>query len=438
MERKNSMKKYIQFLVSALVFFLPWQTIYITREQFLQDVKFQYGTLGFYATEILLWVCVFFFMWRIYQNKKHAPQQILFSWTKDRLFLFAILLFCLFSFGSIVWSLDAPLALQQSLRILEAMLLFIILVFGSVDFSKVTKWFIAGGVVQSVLGIYQFLSQSTFSYKWLGLVAHPVAQAGTSVIVGDGVGRVMRAYGAFAHPNILGGYLCITLVFTTFLFLKEYKKHWFYIVLYSICFSLQFMALFFTWSRSAWIATVLFFLGVCVYSIKNKIRESLLILCSLLLCIPVAIWYAPLLHVRVAHESAHEIRSTQERMVGYSQALSLWKGAALFGVGAGNYTTASYVMNPALPGYVYQPVHSVPLLIITEFGIIGCMLLFGIGSRFYTLVYQNSSRKYQGLFLSGILVVLSLFDHYLYSSYVGILLVSLYFAFVSHFLLSRE
>ena len=51
---KISLINSLRTLLGLLLFLLPWQTIWITQERFLNGAKWQYGTQGFYATEFLL------------------------------------------------------------------------------------------------------------------------------------------------------------------------------------------------------------------------------------------------------------------------------------------------------------------------------------------------------------------------------------------------
>lgn len=460
-------EKILQFCIASFLFLLPWQTIFITEEKFLNGSKWQYGTLGFYATEILLWLGIFsfyfFYIKKVFAYKKEG--KIKFSWTSDRLFIFSVLLFLLYCFTSTFWSIDRSVAWQQALFFLEAFLFFFILYLGPIDFKYLAKYFIAGAVLQSLLGIYQFLTQSTFAFKWLGLVSHPVFQAGTSIIEGDVIGRILRAYGAFSHPNVFAGYLFVSLVATTLLFLKEAFKNISQLFFQVLVFAIQVIALFFTFSRSSWIAFGLFFLGLFLFFLKNKLfgdvhifnknqkddfvsiksnfcKKNLslshLFITFFFLVSLLTLTYWPLIHTRIANQSSHEIQSTQERVVGYKEALQLWRRSSWIGVGAGNYTRALYENNPNRPGYEYQPVHNVPLLFLTEFGIFGIVFLFGIIISFCRFALQNSQQKYSIFFFISLLLILSLFDHYLYSSYIGTLLFALYFSLVFRFLLEKE
>ena len=66
----GKLDKLIKILLSSILFLLPWQTIYITKENFLNGEKWQSGTLGFYALEGLLWLCaILFIVWFYKKNK---------------------------------------------------------------------------------------------------------------------------------------------------------------------------------------------------------------------------------------------------------------------------------------------------------------------------------------------------------------------------------
>ncbi len=424
--------KILQRCINAFLFLLPWPTIYITREVFLHGAKWQAGTMGFFATEILLWSCISIFVFLYLKKIREIKiQKIEFTWSVDRVFVLSLLLFLLYCMASALWSSERQLAQQQSLHILEACLFFLVLYLAPIDRVQATKYFIVGAVVQSVLGIFQFLTQSTFSYKWLGLVAHPVQELGTSVIAGEGIGRVLRAYAAFSHPNVFAGYLVVAIFCTVFLLLQERKNNFL-----KFAFSLELIALFFTFSRAAWIVVILFFLGCEIVSRMRRVEwySFLQKLCSValvLFCL-LSMLYWPLIHTRISHDSRLEIQSTEERVTGYKEAFQIWKQAPWLGVGAGNYTVALSQVHPNQPGYMYQPVHNVPLLFGAEFGLVGVMLLFGVLITFYRFSLQNSHQKYQMLFLTVLFFLFFLFDHYLFSSFVGLMLCAFSFSVFSN------
>src|SRR3990167_6847513 len=136
---KTNLERSLSYCLVALLFLLPWQTIWLTKERFLNGVKWEYGTLGVYATEILLWTCAILFIFWYWPRAKLRVTSYPASGrdpahgggglrvTKDRLFVFACLLFTLYSLLSSLWSSDRDLAFQHTLRVMEAFILFFML-----------------------------------------------------------------------------------------------------------------------------------------------------------------------------------------------------------------------------------------------------------------------------------------------------------------------
>jgi hypothetical protein len=159
------LQEILSFFIRAFLFVLPWQTVYIFREVFVTEYKFEYATLGFYTTETLLWMMVVLFMVWYWKKMKFEIGNWKLEWrlTSDRAFVLSVLLFISYLFISILWSTDKDLALQQSLHVMEAFLLFFVLFLGPLDFKSAIKWLVIGASLPSLLGIWQFFSQSTFS-----------------------------------------------------------------------------------------------------------------------------------------------------------------------------------------------------------------------------------------------------------------------------------
>src|SRR3989338_8590364 len=147
MERKtpdNFLTGVLKKLLGLLLFFLPWQTIWIYREQVLNGVKWEYGTLGLYGTEVLLWAAVFvFIVWYVKRgNFQFSMFNVQFS--KDRIFLLLCFVFIIYAFLSSLWAIDADVARQQALRIMEAFLLFLMLYVGPLKFKEAAAWVVGG------------------------------------------------------------------------------------------------------------------------------------------------------------------------------------------------------------------------------------------------------------------------------------------------------
>ena len=460
---KFSISNILNILLKVFLFLLPWQTIWIYRESFLGGVKWEYGTLGFYATEILLWIIVVVFM--IWYIKKFRVQSSKFKVrvTKDRVFLFSVL--CLISYAiiSAFWASDRDLAWQQGLRILEMFLLFFVLYLGPVDFKLTVKWLVLGAIIPSLLGIWQFLTQTTFASTLFGLAVHPAWQSGTSIIASETIGRWLRAYGPFSHPNVFGGYLVIVLWLSLRGGARATTKQspgdlekikninllgiassadanrlprndmFFYLTSYVLCLT----CLFFTFSRSAWLALLIGLVVLCWRNLSQPGKACLPARqgWGLFLIMPVVLFsllsfiFFPLLQTRTSNSTISETRSITERTTGYREAWQMIKQNPVLGVGAGNYTVALWRMDKWRPVWELQPVHNVLLLFIAELGFVGVGLFLLVILTFFSFQLTDSKYQLRCYLLSVICILpLLLFDHYLYSSYFGLMLSTVFFA----------
>ena len=161
--------------------------------------------------------------------------------------------------------------------------------------------------------------------------------------------------------------------------------------------------------------------------------NNFIILSSIIIAI-LSVIYFPLVATRLTSQSIPEVRSVEERINGYSEAWQLFKQQPVLGVGAGNYTLALFQQDPSRPGWEYQPVHNMIVLFAVEQGIVGILLFLLVILSF--IIFQISNGRYQ---LSGncgscylLFVICYLifagFDHYLYSSYVGLMLLAVFLA----------
>lgn len=421
--KQRPVQSLLVFCLYSFLFLLPWQTIYIFQ-------KTQNGTVGIFGFEILLWVLFILFTFTKPPKQKQISK-------KYSLFQKILFLFFLYCFVSVFFASQKLLAFFQIIRIGEAFILYYMLTHIHYKKTVALMCFLAGSAVQSVLGIFQFLTQSTVSFKWLGLVAHPVFETGSSVVQSLEAGRVLRAYGAFPHPNVFGGYLVVSIFLTTIIFIKYFqnsqnekifskqffksffsKKTSFILLLLA----LHITALFFTFSRSAWLAAALWFTTLFFFFFKQKNKKIfflffLLIFQVIFLCTT----HISLLKTRIQASSVHEIRSIEERKNLSLRALQIFKTQPLFGVGVGNYVSAVRTQNSSVQ--IIEPVHMVPLLILVEFGVVG--VLFIMLLAFVFLKQQKIKRE--DYFFLIVISPLFVFDHYLYSLPFGVLLVATFF-----------
>lgn len=422
---------WLKRILKAYLFVLPWQTVFIFQERLLNGSKWQYGTLQFFVTEGLLWLLIFLFMFWYYKRYKQERKHKKIKATKGRLFLGSMLLFIIYTSASVLWALDPAIAQQYSLYVMEASFLFLIIVLGPLSTKEILQWFIYGSFLPAVLGIVQFITQSTFSYTSIGLSLHEVQTPGTSILQVEGR-RILRAYGTLSHPNVFGGYLVmVSTAILGFVALKknDFQKMWFV----RITGVFVIAALFFTYSRSAWIALAIIVCGIIILVPRKKynVLFSALGYAAILGVFLITMFRSHLVG-RITINNIYETISIEERVSGVEESFGIIKDHIWLGVGPGNYTYAMYQNNSDRPGWEYQPVHVVFLLALAELGIVGYGLIFAIIFTFFHLFRARSTKMYV-VFGVGIVAMapLLLFDHYLYTSYIGIVLVALYLALLT-------
>ncbi|MDD4332493.1 MAG: O-antigen ligase family protein [Patescibacteria group bacterium] len=453
----DKLKKIIEYGLYLLVFLLPWQTRLFLRPGILNRGYFEYGTISLYGTDILLILILLLFV--VYKFSIFNPptgragfqfsNKLQFSISKIWWIVGGI---DLFIFISIFFAPDKILAVYHYILFLLGVGLFWLITSVKYDKAKFIWSLTAGIFLQACLGIWQFLTQSTFAFKWLGLAEHPAANY-SSVIETIGGGRWLRAYGGLDNPNILGGVLVVAILL---LFChselapvatgageesrldrisrdpssRKFSGLRMTLILFTI-YCLLFTTLFFTFSRAAWLGLAIGLAAILILAIIKKdffAQKSVLkiILIGALVFFIFGNIYSDLLSTRLSDETRLEIKSNTERIESFSDAKNIIKKHWLFGVGIGNYTLALSQEKPGLPFYLYQPTHNVFLLIWSEIGIFGLafFLLFLLSTFYYllsNLKKEISIEAYSYLAIIIALLVIFQFDHWWWSLHFGVL-----------------
>lgn len=421
--------KTIEYLFCLFIFLLPWQTRLIWQEADLNGAVWEYGRFSLYGTEILLWLILFLYgAWLIFSGwfKKISAAEF-FSRLKNPAYLVYWLLvaFLLLAGLSISWSLDPQLAYLRWFVLIEAgALMSLVLVF-NLSLQRIGIAWVAAAVGQSVFAVSQFFLQYTFANKWLGLAEHRPAAFG-SIVLETQSERWLRAYGSLPHPNILAGFLVIALLFLFWLaFLAKTRGQRIFILTALAAIA---PALFFTFSRSAWLALVFCLLLLYFWLEKRKeqylkpVFFKMVFLTSLIFIILATLLW-PLVFTRLAGQRRLEDASISQRLAYTDQALTLIKGDWLSGQGIGNYTLAVYQkINAAWPGYAYQPVHNLYLLVLAELGIFGAAV-FGLALFLLFISFNRviSWEKVIAFLCLFAVLFISLFDHYFWTLYFGVM-----------------
>ena len=316
---------------------------------------------------------------------------------------------------SVLWSYDRQISLFTSLHLWLVLLLILSLRGWNAAWNYIMIGLCIALSFELVLGFAGFARQSTaflepLDMEWPG--AQSAELRGASVVQLTNGSRVLRAYGTMPHPNILGGFVLLTLLGPASLFLFSERINYPALML----FSLGVVLLALTFSRSAWLGFLAFlsFLLLKSYPLDRG-RLSLLISVSVL---TMALTISPLrelIFTRVSNAPvATEQLSTFGREWLNEQAQRMFYESPLSGVGIGSFILK--LSTYAVEGALIEPVHGIPLLVAAELGIPGLLLLSGAALAGAGGLLKAKTPG--SILASAILVglgVIGLFDHYLWT-----------------------
>jgi len=326
-----------------------------------------------------------------------------------------LLSLCTLASLSVLWSLDWRISLHVSFHLWLVFGLYLALR----SDPHAWRWFALGScaalVMQALIGFWQFGFQSTaftmaLGLEWPGELTPQIS--GASVVqLADGT-RWLRAYGTLPHPNLLGGFALAFLAAPVTFFLVQTKRKLAPLMIFVV--SIILIAL--TFSRSAWLGLCAFALTILLHARRFERKRLMTLgltsaLCFLVLVIPLR----QLFFTRVADDQPQtEQVSTYTRLWLIERTWEIIQRRPLLGIGIGNYSLA--LSQHVADFYDIEPVHNTPLLIMSELGIGGAVLLIGLAAAIAKKVMP--SRQPVAIILSGAIVALaaiSFFDHYLWT-----------------------
>ncbi|HZD10736.1 MAG TPA: O-antigen ligase family protein, partial [Candidatus Binatia bacterium] len=226
-------------------------------------------------------------------------------------------------------------------------------------------------VIQGLVGCLQFVFQRDLGLTLIGELPLNPAFSGVTVLRARGL-PWLRAYGLTAHPNLYGALLALCLLLL--LVWRPPRSRQETLALLPI-FALGLAGLFFSFSRTAWLAGALSFLVWLVLSRRGITGQGCswlrwLLFPTLILIIALAL-YGDLVFSRVANfQEPLEARSINQRLYDAGLALQLARMHPLLGVGLGrNVDAAARIAENA------ERVHNVLLLAAAELGMPGLILV---------------------------------------------------------------
>ncbi|RJR31429.1 O-antigen ligase domain-containing protein [Candidatus Parcubacteria bacterium] len=422
-KNKLNLHSIIEFLFYLFIFLLPWQTRLIFRAGYLNGVFWEYGSASLYATELILLPLFFlFFIRKIKSAAIRRPDK------KKLLLIIFVYGLLISSAVSIFFATDRKISLYSFVKLLEGVALFFLIIDFEFDIHKFLVSFLAGAVLQGALAVWQFFSQSTFAFKWLGLAEHIPAEFG-SIVAYDLSGRYLRSYGGLPHPNILAGYMAVAFLMLLIPALARNKGRTDILILISYIFISS--SLFFTFSRSGWIGLFLAVLLFSFYLMQKKdwrLKESFvkIIFVNFAIIGFLALNLHGVIFNRISANNRIEKNSIFLRQVYKEQAREIISNNWIFGVGLGNYTLAVFnEIDNTKEAWFYQPVHNIFALIFAETGIIGYLSLIALVIILIVYPVKYGCKDYYGTIFSLCfiaIILISYFDHYFWTQYFGLML----------------
>ncbi len=437
------MRKFERALFLFFVFCIPFQSRLILHK-WTQPFN-QWTSLYFYGVDLLL--IVIFLSWFLRSLKNH---ELVIKKCDFNLGLFLnptvwLQGFFIISAISVLNAGIVSLALYQLLRLAEFIAVYFYFKSNLGVFIKIKDFLlviICSAFFQALIAIFQYLRQSSLGFRILGESPISVNVTGVAVFIANGQ-KYLRSYGTTPHPNILAAWLMVGIfsfcAFYLFYFKKESGRNDMGIL--SVLPFLLFGFLY-TYSR---VIIGLCVLGLLVYFFIFYIRQEhktylnlkkrflFLILTFIITFSAFAGAYWPQILSRI-HISSQEEAVTQRAFFN-RVAESVATSHPFFGIGIGQFVANFIFKLKHLPAITYQPVHNIYLLIASETGFIG-LFLFVLFLFFSFLGFIRRTQLAHPadlliLIISLAFLITGFFDHFLWTSQQGSLVLWITMAFLN-------
>ncbi len=401
-----------EWLWRLAILSLPWQTRIFVEGPSLAGYPWEQGRISLYLSMGLM---VGYILSLVVEKRSGRPLMIRPGMILGFLLLGMVTILTMNKRATAMWAVQVLVLIYFFVNLARD---------GLVKREGLVTWFCISLIPHALLGIWQFFDQKIFASTLLGIAEQLPETLGVSVIEVNGA-RTLRAYGGFPHPNIFGGWLAFGIAGSLFLAVKNKGKElyqWGGVLL------LLSAALFVSFSRSAWLVTTLLtavVTGLTFYKSetaeqKNRVIRTISVLGVFLVLL--GIWQAPLLSARTQATERLEAKSFEERGFAIELAEKTIADHWLLGTGQGAYLFSlekTGVWDGSYPGPPIPP-HNAFILLFAELGLLGTvgMLLFATG-----ILRQVTRRRewlhYRSLVFFVPILLLGLFDHYLWSLWAG-------------------
>lgn len=333
---------------------------------------------------------------------------------------FGLTLLAVAALASSLRALDPLLAAGVAAHLALLTLAWIALSSGGVSRTVLAGSLVAAATLQAILAVAQFIFQQPVIPPVLHLPWLPsdASQSGTPVILNSTGDRLLRGFGTFPHPNILGGYLAMALACLPVLQHRWPRRApvW---LLVGCAISLGLIASF---SRAAWLASVI---GLGIWWWTNarpgharwRMPTIVALGAAAIACTPIAPMVGARLFPFGSESNVLERGSVENRLALDRDAVVGLSRHIPGGIGGGNYGKVA-VAEGQQEGWG-EPVPNVVLLIAHELGMPGVFALVVIIFGAARVLRASSGIDVAAMSACVALVVLATLDHYLWTMPIG-------------------
>jgi O-antigen ligase len=258
-------------------------------------------------------------------------------------------------------------------------------------------------------GLFWFLGERSFTINTpniaKGIVCLPQAYSCLSWL---------RPYATFPHPNVFGGFLGIYILFFLTKFHSLVKKSPVLLRIFSyITFGFASLSLLISFSRAAWIGLIT---ATALWIIPEKYQKRLFYV--FLMGMTVLFIVSLLSPLPYFNDESIDIRLALNQA-----AVKILQHHPILGVGLNNFLFALPAFITTRTVYFLQPVHNIYLLVVSEIGLVGSLLVLSLVA--FMIRKSSWSLRNDSLPLITFLLVIGMFDHYFLTIQQGQLLLIL-------------
>ncbi len=369
-------------------FFFPYYS-------YVLGIPIDYRAQNLYLSDIVIVSYLVTAVFGIFAGGKKTRSDFKKFYNQRLFYLISIVSFLAFLLiNSLISSVSKQASLYLFAKIFEFGLLS---VFAAYDFSDHKLKALIPGVItfslvwQSVVVFLQFLYQRSLGLWILGERSFNSTTPDIAHFEFFGY-QLLRPYGTFSHPNVLGAFLVI---YTIILISSKPNK---------TTFLTSVTATVLTFSKGAILTFITAFI-VMSNNLKEFVLKSMLLGLIVLLLAKIA--------------TTTQVASVAERLTLIQAALNISLKNLIFGVGAGNFILELSKLDLTSISQIrlLQPVHNVFLLVLAENGLFG-LLFFTL---FLFAVSQKAQTKEKTAIFIAILIFSSI-DHFLWTLQQGLLI----------------